>query len=82
MKVFVYVEAYTPVDDYADIVQTKVFTNIHEACAFLKKTADVYRNYEEDAGKWFTTSENETHCHMIYDGDKDEVVMSVEMHEI
>lgn len=82
MKVYVYVEAYTPNEEYADIVQTKVFAELKEACAFLKKNVDMYRNHVEDGERWQTTYEDETYCHMIYDDNKDEVVMEVEEHEI
>lgn len=38
MKVYVFVEAYTPVEEYAYILQTKVFFHEDEAVDYLKKT--------------------------------------------
>lgn len=82
MKVYVYVEAYTPYEEYADIVQTKVFADRKEAREYLKKNVDSYRNHPEDGSFWNPTLEEDDYCHMIYDGNKDEVVMEVEEHEI
>lgn len=82
MKVYVFVEAYTPTEEYAEIMETKVFTDKKEAVEHLHQRSQEYLNNPEDGDCWELTYEDSMCFHAIYDGNKDEVVMNITEHEI
>lgn len=82
MKVYVFVEAYTPEEEYADILQTKVFLREDEAKDCLKKQKQAYLDNAEDGERWKVTFDTNNYFHAIYDGNRDEVVMTIDVHEI
>lgn len=82
MTIYVFVEAYTPTEEYAEIMQTKVFTDKEDAIDHLYQRSKEYLNNPEDGVHWEVTYEDSMYFHAIYDGNKDEVVMTVSEHEI
>ena len=82
MKIYVFAEAYTPTEEYAEIMQTKVFTAKEDATEYLYQTSKKYLNHPEDGDHWKITYEDSMCFHAIYDGNKDEVVMTISEHEI
>lgn len=82
MKIYVYAEAYTPTEDYAEIMETRVFTDKKDAVDHLYYRSEGYKNHPEDGEKWHLTYEDSYYCHMIYNKTEDEVVMTITEHEI
>lgn len=82
MKVYVFVEAYTPEEEYADILQTKVFLHEDEAVDFLKKQKQAYLDNAEDGERWKVTFDTKYHFHAIYDCSREEVVMRIDANEV
>lgn len=82
MKIYVFVEAYTPTEEYAEIVQTKVFTDKDAAVCHLYQRSQTYLEHPEDGEHWKLTYEDSMYFHAIYNGNQDEVVMEITCHEI
>lgn len=87
MKLYVYAEAFTPIDEDAYIVQTQVFKSLEDAKEYLKKQIDAWVNYDEDeADKWHIKErESGREAHLTFrcsDGGEEYVAMAIEEHEI
>lgn len=76
MTIFVYTEAYKPIDEYMDITATKVFESLDDAVKYLQERVDAYAKHPEDGDKWTKTLELDTYCHMIHENEE-EVVMAI-----
>lgn len=82
MKVYVFTRAYAPCDEYLDITDVEVFTSIEDAKARLKRERDMHLNDPEDGEHWQITWDEPTYCHLIYDGNEEESLMTIEERDI